>query len=101
MSEDFGEGFFAGSSDFGKDFSIEGDVVFLERSDELAVSGAILAEGGIEADIPKPTEVSLLVSPVSEGVGTCVENSFPSLLLFGASTEAVAFDHLQGILPRF
>ncbi len=83
----FGEG--------GEDLAIEDDTFLLERIDELAVGDAERAGSGVDADVPKRSEVALLVLAVVEGVLTCVHVGFPSDALFLGAAMAITLRLLE------
>lgn len=85
----------------GKDFSIQSDITFLQKRDELGVGKTLGFEERRHAHVPKAAEVAFLVSPVGEGVGAGVEDGLIGLALLGRAAEAVAFDLPEDVFSCF
>lgn len=82
---------------FGEDFSVEGDVGFLEASDQAAVGGAVQVGAGVDAGIPELAEGSLAVFAVTGGKLQGAGNGLAATLDAGT----VAAGHTFGSLANF
>lgn len=78
------------SGEFGENLSIKADISLLQHSLETRVGETLRLEEGIDANLPKAAEVTLLVAAVSEGVGSGVSESLLSLALLLRAAEAKA-----------
>ena len=83
----------------GEDFAVERDVVFFECMYEVAVRYTRRPRGGIYFYLPETTKITLLFSPVCEGVLSGMRDRLARLALFCASAEAIAFDATKYISP--
>ena len=75
----------------GERLSIEHDVLFLESSNELAVTHAVFSESGIDADVPEPSEFAFLVAAMGEGICSSMEYCFGCRTFFSRTSKAISF----------
>jgi len=87
--------------DFGENFSINGDIFFLQKRNELRVRETILFKKSGEAYVPEATEVTLLIFPVGEGVGASMEDGFVCLSFFGRAAVSVTLHLAENIFSGF
>ncbi len=64
---------------FGEDFPIKQNILFLEEENETAIGGPIFSEGIVEIDDPERTERALLGSAITTSILPSLDNSFFSL----------------------
>jgi len=76
---------------FGEHLAVDFHVLFLHLADEFAVGMAKRAERRIDADVPEPSEVALLVSSVGECAGVRMHELLISELPLGSSRASKAF----------
>ena len=88
-------------SNFSENFSIKGDVFFLQKGNELRVREAILFKKSGETYVPEATEVTLLIFPVGEGVGASMEDGFVCLSFFGRAAVSVTLHLAENIFSGF
>ena len=88
-------------SEFGKDFAIESDIGLLKHWYKAGVRKAFGLEESVHADLPESAEVTLLVLPVSESVGTSVSQSLLSLAFLLRAAEAVALGLAEHVSSGF
>ena len=87
--------------DFGENFSINGDIFFLQKRNELRVRETILFKKSGEAYVPEAAEVALLIFPVGEGVGASMEDGFVCLSFFGRAAVSVTLYLAENIFSGF
>ena len=101
QSDDFFESLGLEFSEMGERLAVEAEVGLLGGAHELGIGHAVLAEGGIDLDVPEAAEVALLVAAMGKRVGAGMGESFVggALGLGAAETEALGLlEDLAAIL---
>lgn len=84
--------------EFGEDFAVELDVVFLLDIDKSRIGESVLAEGVVEADDPEASEGSLLGAPVAVGVLAGFHDGFFGGAIICLAMPTKSLGHLEDVL---
>ena len=87
--------------EFGEDFAVELDVVFLLDIDKSRIGETVFAEGVVEADDPETSEGSLLGAPVAVGVLAGFHDGFFGGAIICLAMPTEPFGHLEDVLSSF
>ena len=87
--------------EFGEDFAVELDVVFLLDIDKSRIGESVLAEGVVEADDPEASERALLGSPVAIGVLAGFHDGFFGGAIICLAMPTKSLGHLEDVLSSF
>ena len=87
--------------EFGEDFAVELDVVFLLDIDKSRIGETVFAEGVVEADDPETSEGSLLGAPVAIRVFAGFHDGFFGGAIICLAMPTKSFGHLEDVLSSF
>ena len=93
-----GEGIGVAHGDVREHLAVHLDACELQAVDQLAVSDAVGASGGVYLDVPQLAHISLALAPVGEGIGVGVKHGLVRLPEQPVTASLVALGHLQYLL---